>query len=197
MSPFHSPTYLLTGVDEAGRGALAGPVVAASAVASSLFSLPGLADSKLLTEKQREALFARLTLDLNDFAYCAIDHEIVDSINIRQATLEAMRRSHLALKIQTQEIIIDGCDAPILGSRAQIKADRDVAVVSAASIIAKVVRDRLMNHYHSLYPIYRFDKHKGYPTELHRSILAQYGPSPIHRLTYKYKVVPHSSELLA
>ncbi len=181
----YSSNDLHTGVDEAGRGALAGPVVAASAVAWKSFALAGLTDSKLLTEKKREALFERLAIELLDFAYCALDHHVVDTINIRQATLQAMKQSHASLKISTQEIIIDGCDAPIQGSRAQIKADRDVVVVSAASIIAKVIRDRIMRHYHEIYPCYQFHTHKGYPTSLHRALLLQYGPSPIHRLSYK------------
>lgn len=163
--------------------------MAASAVALQSFQLKGLADSKLLSERQREALFIQLVIQLKDFSYCACDHNVVDSINIRQATLKAMRQSYQVLSLRSALIIIDGVDAPIVGSIAQIKADRDIVAVSAASIIAKVMRDRMMLHYHQCYPLYRFDLHKGYPTALHRQLIAQHGLSPIHRKTYKVSVV--------
>lgn len=150
------------------------------------WSLVGLMDSKLLTEKKRNHIFQLLCNQLIDFSYSAVDHHIIDQINIRQATLRAMRQSYAFLKTPTLKIIVDGVDAPIEHSVAQIKADRDVFVVSAASVIAKVVRDRMMLYYHQLYPHYRFDLHKGYPTLGHKQMIARYGLSPIHRRSYHY-----------
>lgn len=180
--------FLIAGIDEAGRGALAGPVVAACAVAPADFICSGLTDSKLLSHKQREKLFEYLVLHLQCFSYCFSSAQDIDRINIRQATLEAMRRSYAQVAQDAiRDIIIDGVDAPITDSRAVIKADQLFPIVSAASIIAKVIRDRTMLHYHQLYPLYEFDKHKGYPTARHRALLEQYGPSPIHRLSYHVK----------
>ena len=177
---------MLIGVDEAGRGPLAGPVIA-SAVG---WEHPPvgiiLKDSKLLSASAREKIFHVLTASIHWSIGSASAQEI-DTLNIRQATLLAMTRAVMAFKASYTSIIIDGIDIPDplqYCAQALIKADQKIAQVSAASIIAKVFRDRLMSGLADIYPNYAFEKHKGYPTALHREHLHTHGISPVHRRTF-------------
>jgi ribonuclease HII len=183
---FNQITDCVTGIDEAGRGCLAGPVVVAAVTWKSSLMIP-VADSKELTSFQREELFDLIVREAESYAYVAIDHDIIDKINIRQATLLGMSQSYQLLRLKADQIIIDGIDKPkdLLQAACVVKADTFIPAVSAASIIAKVVRDRMMHYYHSLYQAYHFDQHKGYGTIKHRLRIAEHGPSPIHRLSFK------------
>ena len=182
---------LITGIDEAGRGCLAGPVVVAAVTWPQGLALP-VADSKTLTALQREILFEKIIKHALAYSYIAVDNQYIDQVNIRQATLYGMSRSYHALPIQGQTLIIDGIDKPLDLSNAQpiIKADQTIPAVSAASIIAKVVRDRMMKWYHTMYPLYAFDEHKGYGTVQHRAAIAQHGPCKLHRLSYTLLAQP-------
>ena len=179
-------TDSLTGIDEAGRGCLAGPVVAAAVTWPTSLTIP-VADSKTLTALQREQLFVHIIKHATAYSYVALDAQVVDSINIRQATLRAMNQAHSLLTQVAPVTIIDGIDKPkdLIDAQTMIKADLLVPAVSAASIIAKVVRDRMMQWYHQVYPCYAFNEHKGYGTIKHRLAIAQYGPCAIHRLSFK------------
>jgi len=182
---------LIAGVDEAGRGCLAGPVSVAVAVCDQN-SQWAVTDSKSYSEKQRELLFHMARKELVAFSYVMIDANVVDEINIRQATLKGMRDAYALIEkfhLSIQEILVDGIDAPIPNSVAIIKGDTKVRAISAASIIAKVVRDRMMHYYHELYPEYRFDLHKGYGTKLHYEKIAEHGLSPIHRRSFLKRVL--------
>ncbi len=177
----------LTGIDEAGRGPLAGPVVAACIYIPKGIWIEGIHDSKKLTEKQRELLFKELANhpEIN-FGVGIVDHEVIDEINILQATFKAMREAYHNLKIKTDYVLIDGVRLQLPVPSVQlIKGDSRSYLVAAASIIAKVTRDHLMQEYHELWPEYAFDKHKGYGTVKHRQILEEIGPCPIHRLTFE------------
>ncbi len=180
-----------TGIDEAGRGALAGPVVIAALTGpiECLASL-GLKDSKELSFLQRERFFSLLTgMKEVSFAFVAIDSNEIDCINIRQAVLQGMRLSADLLASKSFPIIIDGVDAPVHDSVAIIKADCLYPAVSAASIVAKVIRDRIMLAYSKIYPLYGFEQHKGYGTLMHRNAIATYGLSNIHRKTFCKNIV--------
>lgn len=146
-----------------------------------------VADSKTLTAQQRERLFAHIIKHATAYSYVALDASVVDSINIRQATLRAMSQAHSLLAQVGTVTVIDGIDKPkdLRDAQTMIKADLLVPAVSAASIIAKVVRDRMMLWYHQVYPCYAFDEHKGYGTVKHRLAIAQHGPCALHRLSFK------------
>jgi ribonuclease HII len=178
----------ISGIDEAGRGALAGPVVVA-AVTWPAHATAGVMDSKKLSAKAREKLFSLITQQAISWSYACIDHDVIDSINIRQATLLGMRRVYELLPHKANDLIIDGLDVPPGMDYATplVGADRKVQAVSAASIIAKVVRDRLMCAYDIPYPEYGFAIHKGYGTLVHRKALIEKGPSPIHRASFKLR----------
>ena len=189
--PLHTP--LTAGVDEAGRGPIAGPVVAAAAIllphqANVLLS-EGLNDSKKLTAKARERLFARIMELGVECSAKAASHRMIDRVNILRATLWAMRHAVLMLPSVPDILIVDGnfCipELPGYNQRAIPKADATEPAVMAASVIAKVLRDRAMDKLHKEYPEYGFDKHKGYPTQKHREVLDMIGPSPVHRLSFK------------
>ena len=178
---------LVAGVDEAGRGPLAGPVVAAAVVlpADCMYSL--FQDSKKLTEKQRERLFATLReMDIPIGVGMATPAEI-DEMNILQASLLAMKRAVLNLPEMPQFLLVDGkFTVPLnLSQQALVKGESKSASIAAASIIAKVTRDRIMLDYHAAFPSYNFKKHKGYPTKEHKNLLLQFGPCEIHRKTFR------------
>lgn len=177
---------LIAGVDEVGRGPLAGPVVTAAVILDPNNPITGLADSKKLSEKKREALVLEIEAKALAFAYGRAEVEEIDAINILQASLLAMRRAVLALPIQPDEAWVDGNKAPDLPMKVQtfIKGDATVPAISAASILAKVARDREMVALHERYPLYGFAGHKGYPTAVHFEALRRHGPTPIHRRSF-------------
>ena len=177
----------IAGIDEAGRGPLAGPVMAASVILNPSKPIEGLADSKKLSVKKRDHLYDEIKT--NAFAWglgCASAVEI-DQINIHQATLLAMQRAYLAMQIDAVHVYVDGLHCPALSvpCTAIIKGDQLLAEISAASIIAKVTRDREMELHHKDLPQYGFDRHKGYPTPQHIAALKEYGPCKLHRKSYK------------
>ncbi|NQD38691.1 ribonuclease HII [Permianibacter sp. IMCC34836] len=177
---------LIAGVDEVGRGPLAGPVVTAAVILDPNKPIAGLADSKKLSEKKRELLVPEIEAKALAFAYGRAEVEEIDQLNILQASLLAMRRAVLALPIVPQEVWVDGNKAPDLPMKVLtfIKGDATVAAISAASILAKVARDREMLQWHEQYPQYGFAGHKGYPTAAHVEALRVHGVTPIHRRSF-------------
>ncbi len=177
---------LVAGVDEAGRGPLAGPVVAASVIlpADCRYSL--FQDSKKLTEKQRDTLFATLTGMGIPIGVGVATPEEIDEINILRASLLAMKRAVLELPAMPDFLLVDGkFTVPLqVNQQALVKGESKSASIAAASIVAKVTRDKIMRDYHAAYPRYNFEKHKGYPTKEHRDLLRQFGPCEIHRKTF-------------
>ena len=177
---------LTAGVDEAGRGPLAGPVVAAAVVLDPLFPIDGLRDSKKLSAAHRE----RLAVLIRERAYAwsvgRADAGDIDRINILQATLLAMARAVAGLPTPPRHVLVDGLHCPRLpcSVEAVVGGDRRIASISAASILAKVTRDAEMVQLDRRYPQYGFRRHKGYPTVEHREALRQHGPCPIHRRTF-------------
>jgi ribonuclease HII len=178
---------LLAGTDEAGRGPLAGNVVAAAVILDPLLPIDGLDDSKKLTETKRERLYHVITQQALAWAVVSVSAQIIDEMNILQASLFAMRSAAEQLEPRPDQIFVDGnktlidCFCP---STAIIKGDSRVAEISAASILAKVERDRQMVALHEQYPQYGFDGHKGYPTKAHFAALEKYGPCPEHRRSF-------------
>jgi ribonuclease HII len=177
---------LIAGVDEAGRGPLAGPVYAAAVILDPDCPIPGLRDSKVLSAAQRERLAAQIRAHALAWAVAAADVAEIDALNILQATLLAMRRAVEALDTAPTEALIDGNRVPRLAcpARAIVKGDRDVAAISAASILAKTARDALLLGLHDLYPWYGFARNKGYGTKEHLAALERHGPCPEHRLSF-------------
>ena len=181
-----APARLIAGVDEAGRGPLAGPVVAAAVILDPTVRIAGLADSKRLSARRREELELEIRERATGWAVARVDVEVIDSINILQATMQAMREAVGRLDPTPEEVLVDGNRCPVLPcpARSVVKGDCSVAAISAASILAKVARDREMFEMDRRYPMYGFACHKGYGTRAHRDALARYGPSPIHRLSF-------------
>lgn len=180
----------VAGVDEAGRGPLAGPVVAAAVIFPPLTYNPEIRDSKKLTQHQRENLFAWIQENAVSIGIGVVEPEQIDRINIRQASFLAMRKAIGSLKPPPDFLLIDGEPLPenILPQQAFVKGEDRSFSIAAASIVAKVTRDRLMLEAHQLYPQYGFDRHKGYGTELHRQRIFQYGPCPLHRRSFLKKL---------
>ncbi|MDI6807886.1 MAG: ribonuclease HII [Candidatus Eisenbacteria bacterium] len=174
------------GVDEAGRGPLAGPVVAASVVLGKDFYLPGLDDSKRLSEKTRERCFDEIIRQAVSVSWAVIDNGVIDRVNILRATWMAMEEALLGLSIVPSLALIDGREVPGLRfkQKAVIQGDRKSVSIAAASVVAKVVRDRLMTRYHEKFPLYGFDRNKGYGTKEHVSALGIHGPCEIHRMSF-------------
>lgn len=175
------------GVDEAGRGPLAGPVVAASVILSKENPIDGLNDSKALTPQKRSLLYDIISEKSVSFAVGIIENDVIDQINILQSTIKAMESSILGLTVKPDLVYIDGNRPTTLEIRQQtiVKGDTKCQSIAAASIIAKVTRDRIMEKLHEIYPQYGFLKHKGYPTIAHYEAIKMYGPSPVHRLSFK------------
>jgi len=173
------------GVDEAGRGPLAGPVVAASVVLSKDNPIEGLNDSKAVSPLKRSILYDLISERCLSFAVGIIDNDVIDNINILQATINAMEKSIIALTIKPDLVYIDGNRPTSLDIAQQtiVKGDTKCQSIAAASIIAKVTRDRIMEKMHEKYPQYDFIKHKGYRTKSHYEALKKYGPCPIHRVS--------------
>ncbi|MFW9605371.1 MAG: ribonuclease HII [Pseudomonas sp.] len=177
---------LVAGVDEVGRGPLCGPVVAAAVILNPNRPIIGLADSKKLTVKRREALFEEICRCAIGWSVAQASVEEIDQLNILQATLLAMQRAVTGLSVQPKLALIDGNRCPILSmpANAIIKGDATVPSIAAASILAKVTRDRMMKELDEFYPGYDLAKHKGYPTVAHLDALNRLGPSPIHRRSF-------------
>ena len=181
---------VIAGVDEAGRGPLAGPVCAAAVILPFELEIPGLDDSKKLTEKKREELFEVITDKALSYGIAFADQREIDDINILNATFLAMNRALEKLDIPFQLALVDGNNVRGLNynSESIVKGDTRCAAVAAASVLAKVTRDRYMLQMAEKYPQYAFEKHKGYPTKLHYERLREFGPSEIHRLTFLKKM---------
>lgn len=181
-------TELIAGVDEAGVGPIAGPVVAAAVILNPEKKIYKLRDSKILSPKERDILFQRIS----DKALCVgvgiANVEEIDHLNIFHATMLAMQRAILNLKIQPQLILIDGRSKPPINlpMQAIVGGDKTVKCISAASIVAKVTRDKLMTDYHKSYPHYHFAQHKGYSTKLHQKLVSLHGISDLHRRSFSF-----------
>ena len=177
---------LVAGVDEAGRGPLAGPVVAAAVILDDEQPIAGLADSKALTERRREALFDAIRAKALACCIAEASVEEIDRLNILQATLLAMRRAVEGLRLRPGLVLVDGNRLPTLPMPAEaiVKGDAKVPAISAASILAKVHRDRLCLQLHARFPSYGFDVHKGYPTPAHLAALQTWGVTPFHRRSF-------------
>lgn len=182
---------VVCGIDEAGRGPLAGPVCAAAVILPTDMEIDGLNDSKKLTEKKREALFDVVKEKALAYSIVMVDEKVIDEINILQATLLAMRNAVEGLEIKPDAALIDGNQKPGLGieERTVVKGDAKSMSIAAASILAKVSRDRFMLELDKKYPQYQFAKHKGYGTKLHYECIEQFGISPVHRLTFLKKIL--------
>jgi len=188
---------LLAGVDEAGRGPLAGPVVAAAVVFDSNVHIEGVADSKTLSEKKREFLYQKIISDCLSYSFSVIDPGIIDEINILNASLLAMKEAVEKLSVNPDLILVDGnkgfySDIPVI---LVVKGDAKSFSIGAASIIAKVTRDKLMKDYSNYYPEYLLEKNKGYPTLQHRQAVLKFGPCPIHRKTFLKKLYANSEQI--
>lgn len=181
-----SPRDLACGVDEAGRGPLAGPVYAAAVVLNPSLPIGGLADSKRLSEANRDARAAEIKVRAIAWSVASASVEEIDALNILKASLLAMRRAVEALGVTPREVMVDGLHCPDIAvpARAIVRGDATVAAISAASILAKVARDAEMLRVHRAHPCYGFDRHKGYPTPEHLAALRQYGACEVHRRSF-------------
>ena len=177
---------LVAGVDEAGRGPLAGPVVAAAVILDELQPIVGLADSKKLSALKREKLYDEIMAKALCCSVAQASVQEIDTLNILQATMLAMRRAVQGLRLKPVKVLIDGNRLPVLDVRAEaiVQGDALIPAISAASILAKVHRDRLCTQLHLQYPQYGFERHKGYGTAEHLQALADHGPSPCHRHSF-------------
>lgn len=177
------------GVDEAGRGPLAGPVCAAAVILPAGIVIEGLNDSKKLSEKKREALFDIIAENAVSWSVSLVDEKMIDEINILQATYRAMRQAVEGLPHPADFAYIDGnrMEGLDLPYECVVSGDARIPSIAAASIVAKVTRDRLMRDFAVRYPVYGFERHKGYGSRAHHEALLQYGPCPIHRRTFLKK----------
>jgi len=177
----------IAGLDEVGRGSWAGPIVAGIVVLPRKFKTRGINDSKKLTLLQREKLFLNIIKNCLSWSVGIVSHNIIDELGILQANRIAFEKAIQKINIEPDYLVIDGIKIfePEHDHEFVIKGDSKIVSVAAASIIAKVVRDKLLNYYHKIYPQYCFDEHKGYGTAKHQSALEEHGLSEIHRLTYR------------
>ena len=180
------PAGLVCGIDEAGRGPLAGTVVAAAVILDPQRPIPGLNDSKKLSEKKRDALAVLIRERAVAWAVASASVEEIDRLNILHATMLAMQRAVAGLAVRPIAAMVDGNRCPKLDMpcEAVVKGDGKIASIAAASILAKTVRDAEMLSLHALYPMYGFDHHMGYPTAAHFQALEEYGASPVHRRSF-------------
>ena len=178
------------GVDEAGRGPLAGPVFAAAVILPKGFIVEGANDSKKLSEKKREALFEKIKEEAVSYSIAMVDEGTIDEVNILNATFMAMNDAINNLSQKPDFVMIDGNKIPPLDIDAEciVKGDAKSMSIACASILAKVSRDRLLYKYAEEYPMYGFDKHKGYGTKVHREAILKYGPCPYHRKSFLKKL---------
>jgi len=183
---------MICGVDEAGRGPLAGPVCAAAVILPEDTVIEGLNDSKKISEKKREQLFEIIKEKAVAYAIAFGTVEEIEEFNILEATFIAMNRAIEGLSVKAEHALIDGNKEP-RGAKIPctpiVKGDAKSMSIAAASILAKVSRDRVMEEMDAMYPQYNFKKHKGYPTDLHRDLVKEYGPSPVHRRTFLTKIL--------
>lgn len=182
---------LIAGVDEAGRGPLAGPVYAAAVILPENICIPGINDSKKLSEKKREELFSVITEVALAYAICSVDAETIDRINILNATFQAMNGAVAGLEIRPDFVLIDGnrISGMEIPHETVVKGDAKSMSIAAASILAKVSRDRYITEMAKKYPAYGFEKHKGYGTKAHTDAILEHGPCPIHRKTFLRKLL--------
>lgn len=177
---------LVAGVDEAGRGPLAGPVVAAAVILDELNPIKGLADSKQLSAARRAALYDEIRAKALCCSVAEASVQEIDTLNILQATMLAMRRAVQGLRLKPAKVLVDGNRLPPLDVLAEaiVQGDAKVQAISAASILAKVTRDRMLEALHAQHPQYGFDRHKGYGTAQHLAALRDHGPLPVHRRSF-------------
>jgi ribonuclease HII len=182
----HASLQMIAGVDEAGRGPLAGDVVAAAVILNPALEIPGLTDSKKLSAVQREKLFPLIKQQALSFAIASASVEEIDSLNILQASMLAMKRAVAALTLEAELVYVDGNRCPVWDYRSQavVKGDSKIASIAAASILAKVTRDQELQKLDEQYPGYGFARHKGYPTKFHLDALKVLGASPVHRKSF-------------
>jgi ribonuclease HII len=184
----YSTKLIVCGLDEAGRGPLAGPVVAAAVILPNYFHHPLLNDSKKLSEKQRDFLRPIIEKEAIEWSVASVSHEEIDEINILNASFLAMHRCIDQLKTNINLLLVDGNrfnPYPGLEHACMVKGDARFLSIAAASILAKTNRDAIMKALHTEFPIYGWDKNKGYPTKKHRSAIARYGTSPYHRKSFR------------
>jgi ribonuclease HII len=177
----------IAGIDEAGRGPLAGPVVSAAVILPTDFSCPGITDSKKLSEKKRRQLFPKIMTHATAVGVGLCDHREIDATNILAAALCSMKRAVMNLDADADFLLVDG-KFPLdlaISQQSVVRGDSLSITIAAASIVAKVTRDRIMATLDQAYPEYHFIRHKGYPTTLHRQALKAHGPCPAHRKTFK------------
>jgi ribonuclease HII len=194
---FSKKIKYLAGVDEAGRGPLAGPVVAAAVIFTKSTNIKGINDSKLLTEKQREALYDKIISSAIAYSVSIVEPVVIDEVNILNATLRAMKQCVDDLKIKPDLVLVDGnrtfqSDIPVITI---VKGDLKSFSIAAASILAKVTRDRLMKNLAVQYPVYLWEQNKGYPTKKHREIIKKLGPSPLHRKSFLKNILAEQQVL--
>ena len=187
---------LLAGVDEAGRGPLAGPVVAAAVIFDKGTIIPGINDSKKLSEKKREALFDEINNKALAVGVDVVDHHEIDKINILQATLKAMSHAVKSLNVTPDLILIDGNKAfhSNIPTKTIVKGDQKSFSIAAASIVAKVTRDRMMVEYSEKYPGYLWHQNKGYATKAHIAAIKKFGYTPLHRKSFLSKILGIAKE---
>ena len=188
LKPYYQAGRLEAGLDEAGRGCLAGPVVAAAVILPEDIDLPALNDSKKLKEAEREALVPLIKTKALAWAIGRVEAEEIDEINILQASFLAMHRALDALKLKPEFLLVDGNRFkayPGIGHRCEVKGDGRFASIAAASILAKSQRDAWMRAYHLQYPQYDWAKNMGYPTPRHRQGIVEHGTSPLHRRSFR------------
>ena len=195
-SAVRSDYPVICGVDEAGRGPLAGDVYAAAVILDDETLIEYLNDSKKISEKRRELLFGEIKEKARAWCIAAASVEEIDSLNILQATMLAMKRTVEGLGVEPDMALVDGNRLPELNCPAQcvIKGDATSASIAAASVLAKVARDRYMRELDEKYPQYQFSQHKGYGTKLHCEMLREYGASPVHRKTFLRKILGEEND---